>query len=247
MPKGAISEDVAKFTKDYKRLQSQKYRLRGGAEARMLLSLGLYFGEHGMVQTRDAIQTRSLGHDDDQNRLNLVFNLIRKAARRRMGRIWAVAPEFGASPNKIDPRAFDNADVVTDLVCALSHKAKEKRLHWQRVWWSVLTGVCIEHTSWIEEATEEPIPAYDEASGELLWREAETDRQLTQSTVESLMRQGYPPERFTVVEHLATVGDVGSQIVSGFNFFIDSSIPTIDQLPHDQACYVVEVKTIDWI
>src|SRR5690349_15544829 len=100
----SLSDDVSAWSKDWRRLQQQKWRMRGGIEARMLLSLGMYFGEHGMVQTRDAIQQRSLGKDADNNRLNLVFNMIRKAANRRMGRLWSVDPVMGASPSHIDPR-----------------------------------------------------------------------------------------------------------------------------------------------
>jgi hypothetical protein len=245
---GGISPDVVEWTKDWKRLQSQKWRIRGGTEARMLLALGLYFGEHGIVQTRDAVQQRSLGKDEDNNRLNLTFNMIRKAAKRRMGRIWSVSPEFGASPSKIDPRAFDNADVVNDLIRAQDYRLQEKILHWQRVWWLVLTGVCIEHTPWIEDSVEEPLPAYDPETGELLWKEAQTGKTLPQSFVERLINEAnFAPERFTLVEHLQTVGDVGAQIYSGFNFFIDNSVTQIKLLGPDQACYIVECKTVGWI
>lgn len=238
---------VAEFTKDWRRLQSQKWRMRGGVEARMLYSLGMYFGEHGLVQTRDAMQQRAIGRDGEQNRLNLVFNMIKKAARRRIGRLWAVDPNFGASPSKIDPRAFDNADVVNDLIVATDYKLREKVLQWRRLWWCVLTGVVIEHIPWVENAVEEPIPAFDPETGELLWKEAQSGMVLQQSQVEQLIAQGMPPERFTVVEHLTTVGDVGSQVLSPFNFFVDSSVLDITDLKEDQACYILEIKTNDWI
>jgi hypothetical protein len=239
---------LADFTKDWRRLQGQKWRMRGGVEARILLSLGMYFGEHGVVQTRDAIQQRAIGKDGEMNRLALVFNKMKKAAKRRMGRIWAVAPEFGATPSKVDPRAFDNADIVNDLITAIDYKVREKRLHWMRVWWLTLGGVVVEHTPWIEDATEEPIPAFDPESGELLWREAQSGKIVPQSFVEQLLQTGrYVPEQFSVVEHLATVGDVGAQIISPFNFFVDSSVTDLAHLPPDQACYIVEVKTHGWI
>lgn len=244
----SLSDDVADWSKDWRRLQQQKWRMRGGIEARMLLSLGMYFGEHGMVQTRDAIQQRSLGKDADNNRLNLVFNMIRKAANRRMGRLWSVAPVFGASPSKIDPRAFDNADVVSDLIDGLDYKLKEQTLHWKRIWWLTLCGVCVEHTPWVENTAQEPVPAYDPESGELLWREAQTQKILPQSMVMRLIQeQRVPPERFQVLEQLATVGDVGAQILSPFNFFIDSSCTNIRELEPSQACYILEVKTLDWV
>lgn len=240
--------NLVAWTKEWERLRSQKHRHNGGVEARMLLSLGTYFGEHGIVQTKDALQQRAVAKDGAKNRLSLVFNMVRKSARRRMGRIWSVSPEFSASPNKIDPRAFDNADIVNDLIRALDFKLREKSTHWRRVWWLVLTGVCIEHTPWIEDSVDEPIPAFDPETNELLWREAQSGKVMPQSFVDRLITEaGFPPERFTPVEHLTTVGDVGSQILSPFNFFIDSAVTSIKELPPEQAVYIAEVKSLDWI
>lgn len=239
---------VAEFTKEWRRLQSQKWRMSGGVEARMLFALGMYFGEHGLVQTRDAMQQRAVAKDGDKNRLNLIFNMLKKATKRRVGRIWSVSPEFGASPSKIDPKAFDNADVVNDLITALDYKLREKVLHWRRVWWATTTGVVIEHTPWVEDSVEEPIPAFDPETNELLWREARTGKIIPQSFVERLIQEAnVPPEQFTVVEHLATVGDVGAQIIPAFNFFIDSSNLSIRDMPHDQSCMIAEVKSHEWI
>lgn len=244
---------LAMLTKDWQRLRVQKHRQSGGVESRMLFALGAYFGEHSMVQSREMIQQRAVAKDGEKNRLSLVFNMIRKASKRRIGRLWSVSPEFGASPNKIDPRAFDNADVVNDLIRSLDYKLQEKTLHWLRLWWTVNTGVCIEHTPWIEDAVDEPIPAYDPDTGELLWKEAQTGKILPQSIVEQLTAPidqggaGMPPERFDVVQHLATLGDVGAQILSPFNFFIDSSVTEIKRLNPGQRCYLAEVKSLDWI
>lgn len=239
---------VGEMSKEFKRLRDQKWRMQGGVEARALFSLGMYFGEHGMIQTRDAMQQRALGRDGDKNRLNLVFNMLKKAAKRRIGRLWSVAPEFGASPSKIDPRAFDNADVVNDLITALDYKLREKVLHWRRLWWATLTGVVIDHIPWVEDSVQEPIPSFDPQTNELLWKESRTGKIIPQSYVEMLIEQaGVPPEQFTVVEQLATVGDVGAQIVPLFNFFIDSANLSIRDLPHDQSCMIAEVKSHDWI
>lgn len=246
--KSAVSDDVVDFTKDWRRLQQQKWRSRGGVEARMLLSLGMYFGEHGIVQTREAVQTRTIGKDEDMNRLNLVFNMLKKAARRKMGHIWRLRPECGASPNRKDPRAYDQADVVNDLNRALDFRCKEGIQHWRRVWWLVLTGVVISHTPWVEESVLEPIPEFDPESGELLWRDNQGGQVIPQSVVERVVSMGtVPPERFTPVEHLQLVGDVSDEVISGLNFFIDAGTPTIAQIPPDQACYILNVKTVDWI
>lgn len=247
MPKGQVDPIVAEFTKDWRRLQAQKWRYRGGIEARMLLSLSAYFGEHSVVQNRDSIFARSIGKDEDLNRLSLVFNMLRKIARKRMGHIWRLRPEFGATPNKKDPKAFDQADVVTELNRALDFKCTEMTQHWRRVWWLVLTGVVVSHTPWVEQSSKEPIPAFDPETGQLLWRDQLEQKVLTQQTVEMMVRSGVAPERFSVVEHLATVGDVGDQVISPLNFFIDAATPTIKELPPDQACYIAEIKTLGWI
>jgi len=242
--------DVSTWTRDWRRLQQQKWRLRGGVEARMITALGMYFGEQYIQQARDTILQRGLAKDEDKNKLSLVFNLMKKASKRKIGRLWSIDYGFRASPDKIDPKAFDQAIVVTKLTKALDKKLRERAQHWKRLFWLVNTGVAIEHTPWIEESGTEPIPAYDPETSELLWRDnanPDPDAVLPQSVVEQMVQAGNTPERFTVVEHLTTVGDVGCQILSGLNFFIDSSVPAISLLSPDQACYIVEAKTVGWV
>lgn len=246
---GRASRDVQKWTKDFKRLQQQKHRMRGGVEATMLSSLGMYYGEQYMQQARDTMLTRPLS-DDDKNKLFLVFNLMKRASRRKIGRLWAASGgnRFYATPDVTDPKAYDQADVINKLIKAVGKKVRERRQHWLRLFWMVNCGVVVEHTPWIEEAGTEPMPAYDEATGEILWRDAmQPDQQFPQSVVEQQIQMGASPERFNVIETLQMVGDVGSQIVSPFNFFIDSATPSIDRLGGDQACYIVEVKTLDFV
>lgn len=251
-PVGKISADVTAWSKDYRRLQQQKQRMRGGVEARALLALGMYYGEQFMQQARDTILTRPL-NDDDKNKLFLVFNLIKKASKRKIGRLWAASGvnNFYATPDVPDPTAYDQADVVNKVRKGLDKKLSERRQHWTRLFWTVNTGVCVEHTPWIEDAAEEPIPEYDQESGELLWRDAanpDKSASLPQSEVENLIRSGgADPERFSLRETLQLTGDVGSHIVPLFNFFVDSSVPYLDKLGADQACYIVEVKTVDFI
>lgn len=225
--------------------------MRGGVEARALLGLGMYFGEQFMQQARDTILTRPL-NDDDKNKLFLVFNLIKKASKRKIGRLWAASGvnNFYATPDVKDPAAYDQADVVNKVRKGLDKKLSERRQHWTRLFWTVNCGVCVEHTPWVEDTAEEPIPSYDEQTGELLWRDAanpDPTATLPESAVKKMIMQGVAPERFSVLETLQLVGDVGSHIVTPFNFFIDSSTTTIDKLGPDQACYIVEVKTVDFI
>ncbi len=242
--------DVSDFSKDWKRLQSQKWRMRGGVEARMILNLAMRFGEQYVGQARDAIFARPMDKDEAKNRLRLVFNILKKQRNRKIGHLFRIANEFHASPDTSDPSALDNADVVNRLRRHLDRKLRERLQHWKRLSWLVDTGVVIEHTPWVESATDEPIPAYDGETQQLLWRDAQNpDPQATlpQAAVLQAVQAGASPERFTIVEHSILTGEVGSEILSGLNFFIDSAVPTIEELGHDQACYIAQVKTLGWI
>lgn len=245
-----VSPDVSTFTKDWQRLQSQKWRMRGGVEARMILNLAMRFGEQYVQQSRDAIFARPLDKDESRNRLSLVFNLLKKQRNRKIGHLFRIGNEFRITPDTPDPTALDAADVVQRLRRGLDRKLKERLQHWRRLSWLVDTGVCIEHTPWIDNATEEPIPAYDESTGQLLWRDNQNpdpNATLVQSVVERMVQTGATPERFRVIEHPILTGEVGSQIISGLNFFIDAGTLTIDDLAPDEGCFIAEVKTVDWV
>lgn len=238
---------VAEFTRDWNRLRHQKHRNRGGVEARIITNLGFWYGEHYLTQARDSIMPRPIGRDEDKNKLFLVFNLFRKQVRRKIGRLWSVDPACDVTPNMIDPVAMDKADVANNLLLALDNKMGERSIHWKRLWWAALGGVVVEHTPWVEQAGREPMPDFDPETGELLWVEQQTGAKLPQSQVMELVQQGIPVERFKVSESLQVVGDVGGEIISPLNFFIDASAKTIRNLSPDQACYIAEVKTFGWI
>jgi len=243
---GGSGADLTQMTKEWRRLQSQKWRMRGGIESRILIAIAMYFGEQTIIQQKDNLLTRGQMTEADKNRLSLVFNMLRKHVRRRMGRLWSVAMNFNATPNKTDPRAFDQADVVGDLIRALNCKVKEKRQHWLRLWWMLVGGVVLEHTPWIDDTTTESMPVFDD-SGELLWKEAPTGLTLPQSLVEQKVMSGAVPEWYQPLEQPTIVGDVGSEIISPLNFFIDAAIPTLDQLPPGQGCFIVQIKTKEWM
>lgn len=247
---GSDDADLDKFSKDWQRLRAQKYRRgSGGVEARMITNLAMRHAEQYVQQAKDSIVTRPLVKDEDRNKLHLVFNLLGKARNQKIGRLDSIANIFRASPNLTDPRALDKAAVVTKLIKGLNFRLNEHILNWQRLSWIVDCGVCIEHTTWYEEETQEPMPVFSE-TGELLWRDAsnrDPEAVMPQSMVEQMVMQGAVPERFTVVEQSQLVGDVCSEVISPLNFFIDAAVPTIAKLGHDQACYIAQVKTVDWI
>lgn len=234
---------LVSMTEEWKRLQRQRQRASGGPEGRMLTALAMYYGEHLVTQFKDTLQSRAI-KDADRNRLSLVFNMLQKATKKRIGHLYRVDPDFSASPNQRDSRAWDKADVVNDLLRGIDLRLRERTLQWKRLWYCCIFGVALEHTPWVEDATQDLMPQFDEQSGELLWRYAKDDSTLPQSAVEELITSGQAiPEHFDVLEEAEIVGDVGAQVLCPLNFFIDASVPLIADLPSDQGCFIVEVKT----
>jgi len=243
-----MADDLSRFTDEFRRLQNQKHRMRGGVEARVLLNLCLYFGEQYAQQARSWIVTRPLDRDEERNKLHLVFNLSRRATRRKIGRFWAASPEASAFPNSKDPQAFDRADVVSALIRATDDKVHQRQVYWRILQWLMWGGVAIEHVSWVPDATVEPVIVRDDDTGEIVWTDRVTGEQIPQSEASRRVeREGRPPESFTPVEELVGQGDLGADIFGPLNFFIDASVKRIQDLSPDQACYLAEIKTLGWI
>ena len=243
----ASSKILSTFTADWNRLRAQKQRHRGGVEARMILNRAMLCAEQYAMQAHDSIYTRALDRDEDKNKLHLVFNLLKKAQRRKIGRLWSIANEFRAVPDTVDPKAYDHADVVSQLILGLNQKLKEKLRHWNRLDHLTCYGVAIEHVPWVEMASVEPVPAFDPETDELLWEDRQTGMVLKQTVVEAAIQKGATPERFRVKENMLSVGDVGSQLVHPLCFFVDQSVTSIPDLAPDQACYIAEIKTHGWV
>jgi hypothetical protein len=253
--KGAQS-DVEKFTRDWYRLRRQKMRTQGGVEARILLNLCMYYGEHYAAQATNHVLTEALKTDEERNRLRLVFNMVKRATRRRIGRIWGVQHGFRAIPNTRDPRAMDRADVVRNLVRGTDFQLQQKDLLWTKLFWVLVGGVAVEDTCWVPDAITEPMSEYDEATGELLFKDndpsAPRDEQgqpipIPMSVRDQMIQQGAPLERFEVYETIKLVGDIGAHIVDPLRFFVDNSVLRLKDLAPDQAYYTAEIKTIGWI
>jgi hypothetical protein len=238
---------VSGYVDDWRRLQNQKARQFGGVEARVLTSLAMYYGEHFVQQQGFSIVGRPMT-DDDKNKLWLVFNMLARAVDRKIGRLWSIDHQFRATPNTLNPVAWDQADIVTKLIKALNRKVKEGSQQWDRLWWLLLGGVVIEHTPWSLEVAEEALPEYDEATGEMIWIDHwNNDQPVSYTMVQDAVSKGAPPERFEPKETVKLVGEVGSEIVSPLNFFIDASVTRVRKLEADQACYVAWVKSKGWI
>lgn len=237
---------VDQYSKDFRRLQQQKSRRRGGVEARVLMNYGLIFGEHYLSQVDGYIVGKTLT-DEEKNKLHLVFNMVGRSVWRKIGRLWSINNSFRATPNTLNPVAYDNSEVVSKLILALSKKLREKRVHWNRLFHLLSGGVVIEHVPYIEEIGDESMPEFG-PDGELIWLDQMfDDRELSEPEVIGLVQQGATPERFRPKETVQTVGDVGSELFCALNFFIDASVPTISGLAPDQACYLAQIKTCGWI
>ena len=247
MPKLTASQRLAEdYTRDWKRLKAQKTRRNGGVERRVLYNIAMISGEHYSEIAQGILRGRSAS-DEDKNKLYLTFNLLGKAFWRKMGRLWSIDNSFRATPNTLDPAAFDSAEVVSDLVRATSYKLKDKQIHWNRLFWLMVSGVVVEEASWGMEVARESLPAIDPATGEILWEDTMFGQVISQAQVEAEIAKGRTPESFRPSEQVQTVGEVGSALWNPLNFFIDASVKRIKDLAADQACYTAEVKTRGWV
>ena len=236
---------ISEYTTDWRRLQTQKARQSGGVEMRVLTALCCVVGEHYTQQSGFNLMGRKMT-DQDKNKLWLVFNLIGRATWRKIGRLWSIDNKFHATPNTLDPAAWDQADVVSKLILALNRKVKEGQKHWNRLFWLIVGGVVIEHTPWMEQCANEALPAFNEA-GELIWIDQWSRQEVPQSFVDQQILSGVPQERFKPKETVQMVGDVGSELFTPLDFFIDASVKAIRDLSGDQACYLAQIKTRGWI
>lgn len=245
---------LATVTDDLKRLQNQKAKARGGVEARMLLALCMDAGEHYTSYSNKGLYAKSLATDEEKNKLHLVFNLISQRRHKLIGRLYAIGGTFKANPDKNDPKAIGQADIVDRLIKALDEKVQQPARSWELLDVLTLGGVAYEYVPWVEQATVEPIPQYDDTSGELLFidtLQSEMSGELT-TTPESQMQAqvdggGRTKESFEVYEAAAPTGEVGSEILSPLQVCIDQSVRFVEDLAPDQSVYILRPKTQGWI
>lgn len=244
---GVENKIVSAYVDDWRRHQNQKSRQSGGVEMRVLSELCMYHGEHFVKQQGYSLVGRPMT-DDDKNKLWLVFNMLSRAVDRKIGRLWSIDHSFRATPNTLNPAAWDQAEVVTKLIKALNRKAKEGQQHWNRLFWLLIGGVVIEHTPWQLEAASEALPAFGEDGTMIFLDNWQTPAaEVPEAFVVAEMAKGAPSERFTPKETVQMVGEVGSQIFCPLDFFMDSSVKRIRDLAGDQSCEIAELKTKGWI
>jgi hypothetical protein len=239
----AHAEDLTTYTTDYNRLRAQKARDVGSVELRILTNLAFVSGEHWVGTKTRTLFTRKR----DPNKLYLVFNLAAQMLYKMMGRLSSVAPVFRARADKQDPKSLASVAVVNKLIRALDEKLDQPSRTWEILWWMSIGGVAFEYVPWVKDATMEPLPQFDPETNELLWTDVQTQEVLPESARQEALLQGAPIERFVVVEEMVLAGDVGSEVLSPLQVFVDASVRSLDDLSPDQAVYVAKIRTLGWI
>lgn len=241
MPKDA--EKLTDYTDDYNRLRAQKARTVGSVELRILTNLSFISGEHWIGSQNRVLFTRRR----DPNKLHLVFNLAAQMLYKMMGRLNSIAPVFKTRADKQDPKSVGNAAVVDKLIRALDEKLDQPSRTWEILWWMAVGGVAFEYVPWSKDACMEPMPQFDPETEELQWTHTPTGDVISESMRQQALAQGAPKEQFEVVEEMVLTGDVGSEVLSPLQVFIDASVRSVDDLAPDQAVYIAKIRTLGWM
>ena len=238
----AKDDNLVDYSEDYDRLRAQKARNVGSVELRILTNLSFISGEHWVGSQNRVIFTRRR----DPNKLHLVFTLASQMLHKMMGRLTSIAPVFKARADKQDPKSIGNAQVVDKLIRALDEKLDQPSRTWEILWWMAIGGVSFEYIPWIKDACMEPMPKFNEDE-ELMWTDTRSGEEVPESIRQMALMQGAPAEQFEVVEEMTLPGDVGSEVLSPLQGFIDSSVRSVDDLSPDQAVYIAKIRTLGWI
>lgn len=240
-----VPEDTApllkELEKDFDRLKQQKARQTGGVEGTTLINLCMLHDEQYVAYKN---KTLSL-EPRDANKLNLVFNLIAPRFNKLIGRLSAFNAPFKARPNKKDPQALENAEVVDRMILALDEKLDEPSRMRERLYWMGVGGVCAEYIPWVPNATMESTPQF--AGEEVLFKDKASGQTLPQSAVDQAVAAGTPPEQFEIYEEVTLTGEVGSEVIGPFNLFIDQGVRSVADLPPDAWVHVAKIRTTGWV
>lgn len=238
-------ELLDELEKDYKRLKKQKARKTGGVEGRVLLNLA-FIGDEQHVSYKN----QGLYSDpQDANKLYLTFNVIAPRFFKLIGRISGISIPYKARPDKKDPKAIADAEVVDRLILAMDEKLDQASKTWETLWWMGAGGTAFIHTCWIPNVTQELTPQYSE-SGELLFKDLLQPGPDGKPAIipESQMQQsGRPPEHFELYEVLEPVGDVGCEVLGPLNVFVDQGAKDLQNLAPDQWVHIAKIRTAGWV
>lgn len=241
VPKAAGEDILSLLERDLKRLKAQKARPTGGVEGQTLLNL-CFLNDEQYVSYRG----KTLGLEGKEaNKLYLTFNLITPRFNKLLGRLSAFNAPFKARPNKRDPQALEEAEVVDRMLLALDEKLDEPSRLRERLYWLGVAGTAFEYVPWIPNATIEPNPQFE--GQELLWRDLANDQVVPQSYMEAQVESGRAVEEFEIYEEVEMVGEVGSKVYGPFNVFLDQSVRSIADLAPDQWVHIADIRTVGWV
>lgn len=244
-PKEPEESLLSQLKKDLNRLKAQKARPTGGVEGNTLVNLCMYNDEQYVNYT-----SKQLGSEkQDPNKLYLTFNLIGPRFNKLLGRLSAFNAPFKARPNKKDPQALEEAEIVDRMITALDEKLDEPSRMRERLYWAGLAGTAVEFVPWIPNANIEPMPVFE--NGELMFKDLSNPDPnappVPQSYVDQAVQGGQPQENFEIFEEIQPVGEVGSIVYGPLNFFMDQNVRDVQSLPPGSWCHVAEFKTVPWI
>jgi hypothetical protein len=241
MPENPILDEL---TKDFERLRAQKSRPSGGVEGRVLLNLCFVNTEQHVKY-----QDRTLSAEPkDQNKLYLTFDLISPRCGKLIGRLSAGEGKTVVSPDKKDPEAQADAEVIEALDRALDNELDEASRRRERYFWMMVGGVAFEYVPWVKNRAVEPVVKRDEETQEPIYRNSSTGEEAPESTVAQLVEmQATIPEQWELVEELAMTGQVGSEIYGPLNVFLDQGVKSIDDLAPDQWVHIAQPRTKGWV
>lgn len=234
------------LTKDFKRLKAQKARPTGGVEGSVLLNLCMLNDEQYVDYRRKTLSLEKR----DENKLYLTFNLMNPAFNKLMGRLSAFNATFKANPDRKDPQALEDAEIVDRMILATDEKVDEISRMRERLYWLLVGGTAFEYVPWVPNATIEPQAQFDE-SNQLLWRDLlqppGQSQPVSTQDMQVAIQSGRPAESFEPWEEVETVGEVGSNIFGPFNVFIDQTVRSVADLSPDQWVHIAQIRTLGWI
>jgi hypothetical protein len=234
---------LATLKKDLDRLKQQKARPTGGVEGSTLLHLSFLDDEQ---YTDYKNKTLSL-EPRDANKLYLTFNLINPRFYKLLGRLSAFNAPFKARPNKKDPQALEEAEIVDRMTIALDEKLDDPSRLRETLYWIGVAGTAFRHVTWIPNSTIEPEAQFDE-NGELLFKSLADGQIYPESHKDALVESGsFAPENFEIYEEIQLVGEVGDEVLNPLQVFIDQTTRSVADLPPDAWVHVVTPKTVGWI
>lgn len=230
--------------KDFDRLKAQKSRKSGGVEGSTLVNLCFLNDEHWVTYQNRQLSLES----QDRNKLYITFNLVAPRFNKWMGRMSAFNAPFKARPNKKDPQAIEEAEIVDRMLVALDEKLDETSRLRERLFWIGVAGTAYEYVPWVPNATLE-LEAVTTDTGELTFRYTADPSMppVPESQREQMILAGANPDHFELHEEITPVGEVGSEILSPFNVFIDQSVRDIPALAPDQWVHIARIKTTGWV